>query len=768
MENTRTEELRRMHASVKAKLMSAVAMLLVATILMSSTTYAWFVLSTAPEVSGMTTTVGSNGALEIALLDDLAAKQDGSYETYQEMLNSITSGVGDSSSVNDLSDANVTWGNLVDLADDSYGLSDVKLYPAALNLLGANGVYTGTFADAGRYLRTPVYGVDGRVASLEDNTYAGKKSGSIFMYDANYYGVRAIGKYSNADPTAAELLAAQTGYANNYRYATTAAANQVLSDANAAGLTRLMVKQALDGRASNPINMTVTDADLASISNAVAGVKTVADYLEAAIKYGIVAEDIKNNGENYTLSFESVKLADYTSSTTWGALITELSNLRSSIATAQTLVAAATKDDYEDALDALMDVETMKIGGETIEGIKQIAEVEEWATQLLNDALIEVNGADSLLVKAANMISMFKSSKYDVQLDDEKSYYTMKDATIQVNQSTATEATVVAMGRIVAAYQMPNNAGEGGEDSSEPDAGTDTGTGENAAVSAKPTIMPDNTYGYVVDLAFRASVKTNLQLSAAQARVKGSTDESVQGGGSKVTIVTDLADVPAKSLNDFVNAFRVVFFNTENLQIVGVATMSKDENAASQTEYDLIMREFSFNADGALVVGLPKGQSYDEEGAVTGTATSDIMELQADTPVGLSVLVYLDGNYVDSSMAQIDAKLNLQFSSSESLTPMTYSGYVTKYDAKIAWAGEADDTSRPESVTVGLYAGDDTTAIQTAVLNSDNDWSYTFGGLATNDESGVPIEYSVKLEESVSGYTDSIVGSVITLTKSGS
>ena len=66
MESKKTTELRGKKTSVRTKLAAAVAMLLVSTIMLTTTTYAWFVLSTAPEVKGMSTTVGSNGSLEIA------------------------------------------------------------------------------------------------------------------------------------------------------------------------------------------------------------------------------------------------------------------------------------------------------------------------------------------------------------------------------------------------------------------------------------------------------------------------------------------------------------------------------------------------------------------------------------------------------------------------------------------------------------------------------------------------------------------------------
>ena len=53
--------------SIRKKLMAAVAMLLVACIMVVSSSYAWFTLSTAPEVTGIQTSVGANGNLEIAL-----------------------------------------------------------------------------------------------------------------------------------------------------------------------------------------------------------------------------------------------------------------------------------------------------------------------------------------------------------------------------------------------------------------------------------------------------------------------------------------------------------------------------------------------------------------------------------------------------------------------------------------------------------------------------------------------------------------------------
>ena len=104
--------------NLRNKLFAAIAMLLVSSIMMVSTTYAWFTLSTAPEVQGITTTVGANGNLEIAL-----SPLSGNF-------NEITSDVGDAD--DPWTDRNLTWGNLLDLSDPSYRLDELTLLPSAL------------------------------------------------------------------------------------------------------------------------------------------------------------------------------------------------------------------------------------------------------------------------------------------------------------------------------------------------------------------------------------------------------------------------------------------------------------------------------------------------------------------------------------------------------------------------------------------------------------------------------------------------------------
>ena len=57
----------------KKKFMAAIAMLLVSAMLLTSSTFAWLVLSTSPSIDGVTTRIGANGFLEIALNHGKAA-----------------------------------------------------------------------------------------------------------------------------------------------------------------------------------------------------------------------------------------------------------------------------------------------------------------------------------------------------------------------------------------------------------------------------------------------------------------------------------------------------------------------------------------------------------------------------------------------------------------------------------------------------------------------------------------------------------------------
>ena len=110
-----------------------------------------------PEITGISTSVGANGNLEMALLTSGTTDDTNTYKN----LDKITSAVGDSGKA--VTEKNLTWGNLVDLKDESYGLGKIKLMPAALNITkAAAGAFT---VKTENLLATPTYGTDGRVAA---------------------------------------------------------------------------------------------------------------------------------------------------------------------------------------------------------------------------------------------------------------------------------------------------------------------------------------------------------------------------------------------------------------------------------------------------------------------------------------------------------------------------------------------------------------------------------------------------------------------------
>lgn len=183
-----------MPAGIRSKLMAAASMLMVGVIMMVSSTYAWFTLSTAPEVKNISTTVAGNGSLEIALMPT-----DG-------LLKSITAGaVGSTASV---VDKNTKWGNQIILSEDTatgdyYGLNSISLNPASLNYTKAEEDAEATFV-ADKPLAIATYGFDGRIDELSgDNIGVKGKAADSKLFNTGDYGVRAIGELTDTEVTSA-------------------------------------------------------------------------------------------------------------------------------------------------------------------------------------------------------------------------------------------------------------------------------------------------------------------------------------------------------------------------------------------------------------------------------------------------------------------------------------------------------------------------------------------------------------------------------------
>lgn len=197
---------------LKERLAAVALLLVVSTVMMISATFAWITLSRAPEVTGINTTISGNGNLEIALSDKDGKEPD-------------VSAIGDSSATDGqtIQNANLTWGNLVNLTD-GYGLDNLTLRPAMLNM---NGLKNGS----------PLWGAsykeDGRIDKLQGDfaftTWEEAHDGlaaAFVVPTADAYGVRAISSvtYKNlsGDTTFTEMwneaeragIAAGSAYTN--------------------------------------------------------------------------------------------------------------------------------------------------------------------------------------------------------------------------------------------------------------------------------------------------------------------------------------------------------------------------------------------------------------------------------------------------------------------------------------------------------------------------------------------------------------------------
>lgn len=173
---------------MRERVLGVALLLLTSVAMMVTASFAWITLSRAPEVTGMQTTVAANGNLEIALASGSVAQVDTNNDGIEEEVYTYTPGdskVGDSSATagQTITGANITWGNLINLSDPSYGLENLVLRPAQLN--------TSSLKDSPLY--GAVYLGDGRIEKLNSKFGYGTWDNNNQRFVINdQLGVRAI------------------------------------------------------------------------------------------------------------------------------------------------------------------------------------------------------------------------------------------------------------------------------------------------------------------------------------------------------------------------------------------------------------------------------------------------------------------------------------------------------------------------------------------------------------------------------------------------
>lgn len=655
--------------NMKKKLMGAVCMLLVASIMMISATYAWFTLSTAPEITGITTSVGANGNLEMALLsgnvNDLTTQEGG---------------VGSSMAAVKDTVANLTWGNLVDLSDDSYGLQSISLKPARFNNAGSWAT--------GNLLSIPVYGADGRVKDLTNNTQASgqynDENNTWENVDPMPVGVRAIGTNDNLTAQQSGLMSAKAAYNSKISEAQSTI-RQALSN-NAQGLANAVTQLAMSSS-----DATITAENEAAINSMITATDNSLKLIDEAYKQAILAVATTINTD-----------AGYKAAV---AAVNGAASAKAALTAAGNIEGITIPSQIQGAVNNLEAQKT------TVAGAKNEGNYKTKLTALINTEMVTVNGYNAKHTDNGNpdlmvdgninptfMGKMTKDGGVRVEMPDGSGVFAYI-ATVVGNYSAASEITITFKGLSVS--NMPSTMVT--KVTVDPTLGNALQAVQAAGTSAGATTTLSDTYGYMIDLAFRTNAVNSylqLQTEGKQRVYSDSESAATQGAGSSMTFkaVTNaqgnalLKDEEVKSL---MKSIRVTFLDPNgNGSQLAVLDMSTAKATADGIKADLKLGNY---VDGRFVP-VANAESTDYDDSIT------LAKLNQNQAQSLSVVVWLDGDTVDNgdvanAAQSITGSMNLQFSSSVELQPMRNTALS---NLKVDY-GEAKDANGFYDATTSIY-----------------------------------------------------------------
>lgn len=555
-------EERKIQYGIKGKLISAIAMLLVAVIMTVSSTYAWFTLSTAPEVTGISTAVGANGALEMLLLT-----WDATTGTFVYNSGSVTNGA----------DRNTYWGNLVDLSDEAYGSGAIILYPSALSVEGGK-------VNMNSPLKFPQYGVDGRVDNVNGTTLISGKFNSVqsvFSEGEDYFGFRAIGSASGMTD---RQLAHRSAYSNVSTYMNRArnqAESSLQSNGNALAAIAVQKVMMPDPEYS--------EEDKAVIGRMIEQLQDALDYIDEAYQQAILAwaasgldgmdriDDLYNDVKaivedndaygdvNEVVVAVNTAIADNVQSLIDAAaaagvtlpegftlaLPTEITAGIAKYNTTLTNVGTAASkfdeipalegekttysfSDFDDALTPLVNMSAIKINGYTLDQKEQIAGSAMGGS--INVQMPTGGGA------YADIADQCGNYRVGIQIDSE-AMTGMALGMIDAYMETQTSVSPLYLDGAVAKAKAAKPAGTSDE--------------------VKPFT---EFYGYLVDLAFRTNAAQSnllLQQKGIDRIYQDNNNEDTMGHGSTMTFASDSNSFSTDKIKDLMEHIRIVFIDPQ-------------------------------------------------------------------------------------------------------------------------------------------------------------------------------------------------------------
>lgn len=607
-----------MHLRKKLKL--TLIPLLLCVILLFSASYAWLVLALTPEVTSVETNVGSNGSLEIALL---------SRETYTDPI-TIRTGIGESAVVQEATESNLYWGNVIDLTHEGYGLREISLLPSRLNLyLGDDGGYT-LRSDM---LKTAGYGIDGRITLLEGETVSAvfEEKKFTFHTDGQNYGLRAIGSISNLTSQQIALAGART-QSQSYTTAASRSVKTAWREAGSDVVTLLYQVYCIK-------KTELTPEDMMAIRTLAEKLEKPVKHIDLALRQGVVglaASQIRNEEQFRTTAEKlydtSVPLAQTVLELPleipeeYGSWIAELGTiqweLKNVIQRCEELSAGAQWSEAEPLLDKLLDADKAHLGEYRLTNRKAYRDMEKY-----NGIVLEPNaGILARLAAYCGNYSAFCNWAGNV---------TVEARTADPEQTP----------RLLQVAENLENL--------------------KAAAGGWTRANLDMLYGYAIDMAFRCNMESELLLqTAAVQRVSETTLEPVaQGGGSYMRFSS--GDMDTELQLALMDCIRVGFVDDQNMLIA----LAKLDTAQYQQQGDdmiapLCLFDFTVDEQGLILVGQSRGEN------------APIVSLSQNTPAVLTAVVWLDGDIVTNASAgysterSMSGVLNLQFASSADLDPL--------------------------------------------------------------------------------------------------
>ena len=699
--------------SIRSKLLAAIAMLLVASFMVVSSTYAWFTLSTAPEVTGITTQIGANGNLEIALNTGV----------------DIENSVGAANWV----DKNKTWGNIISLDDASYGLGKIVMKPSTLYVTkGEDGKIT---INTNNPLVTPVYGSDGRIESLSANGFYGKYTAGIGFVKSDVdadnpansgYGVRALGTVSSMTHQQLLFANSSTAVKTALSSAATLATNSL--QANGKGLVNLILKGASGGTSfTTKDNEETTDVDepneLAALDAMITALGAVPTKLGEAV-------------ENYLLlklAFATSQLDDSNFDTLKGIFDDEWATNLAALADGATSITLTLPEGFaaitlpEDAQEAGVTISgnviTIPVGEEVeafmevySEIVAAIAAARSAYTTATAGATATFDQVKAVLANLMDITTITINGKTYAQISDMKNandnYKSLMDwgfdvmsagVKIHMTNDSGVYADIASITKDINAgfpvdrveVMVPGFSSPVGRDNVYVNMYTSTGSllapdpsnvPEPAGRAADENAVISDSYAYVLDFAFRTNAAgSNLLLQQdAKDRIYGDNGANSQtmGGGSYMSFdVLAGSGFTAANVQSLMSNIRLVFVDTDTDTVIVGAKLETGviNSEGNNVKASVVLCDVNVDEDGYLAFGTAK---TDDNQVITSLTQNEEKHI--------SVYVYFDGVTADNSavaaIGELSAsgKLNLQFASSADLKPMDYSDLKTPAETTAA------------------------------------------------------------------------------------